>query len=321
MWLDILFLAIGLLLVLGGANALTDGGSALAKRFRVSDLTIGLTVVAFGTSAPELVTSLLSAWEGNTGLAVGNVVGSNIFNVLMILGCTAIVSPVPVTRGMLSREIPLVLLASLVLSVLASDRLLDGAAQNMVGRTDALVLIAFFLVFLRYTFATAASPEMPADGGPAVRNLPLWKSLLFILGGLAGLILGGRLFVDGASEIARAAGVSDAVVGLTLVSAGTSLPELATSVVAALKKNTAMAVGNVIGSNIFNIFFVLGASAALKPLPLGGIGPVDLAVCTGASLLFWITARFFRERTITRLEGALMVGGYAAYTLWLLIGK
>lgn len=320
MWLDILFLATGLLLVLAGANALTDGGSALAKRFRVSDLTIGLTVVAFGTSAPELVTSLLSACEGNTGLAVGNVVGSNIFNVLMILGCTAIVSPVPVTRGMLSREIPLVLLASLVLAVLASDRLLDGAEQDLIGRTDALVLIAFFLVFLRYTFATASSPEIPADG-PAVRNMPLWKSLLFILSGLAGLIFGGRLFVDGASEIARAAGVSDAVVGLTLVAAGTSLPELATSVVAALKKNTAMAVGNVIGSNIFNIFFVLGASAAVKPLPLGGIGPVDLAVCTGASLLFWITARFFRERTITRLEGVLMVGVYAAYTVWLLIGK
>ena len=318
--LDALLLIGGLALILAGANGLTDGSAAVAKRFRISDLVIGLTIVAFGTSAPELVISVLSALNGSAEMSIGNVVGSNIFNVLMIIGCTALVLPIKVGGGTMSKEIPLVILASCALFFFGNDVWLDGGARNVISRIDGLVLLCFFLIFLRYTFAIARNGN-PDEAGEEqkIKELPGWKSTLYIIGGLAGLIFGGQLFVDGASGIARSLGVSESVIGLTLVAGGTSLPELATSVTAALKKNPGIAIGNVIGSNLFNIFFVLGCSATLSPLPMGGIGNFDLAVLVGSSVLLWLVGWFFRKRTITRAEGVLLMACYVAYTTYLIV--
>ena len=320
MILDILILISGLALILLGANGLTDGAASVAKRFNISDLVIGLTIVAFGTSAPELVISVLSAIQGSAEMAIGNVVGSNIFNILMIIGCTALVLPMKVGNGTMSKEIPLVILSAFVFAFFANDILLDGGDRNVISRIDGLVLLSFFLIFMRYTFAIAKNGDGNTDEEQKVKEMPIWKSALFIIGGLAGLIFGGQWFVDGASGVARALGVSESVIGLTLVAGGTSLPELATSVTAALKKNPGIAIGNVIGSNLFNLFFVLGASATISPLSMGNINNIDIAVMIGASILFWLVGWFFKERTITRIEGAIMVACYIAYTTWLIIG-
>ena len=315
--LDVIFLIGGLVLILLGANGLTDGAAAVAKRFNISDLVIGLTIVAFGTSAPELVISTMAALGGSADMAIGNVVGSNIFNVLAIIGVTAMVMPIKVGEGILSKEIPLVILASFVLAICANDILLDGGSSNVISRIDGLVLLGFFLIFLRYTFAIARNGGEEAEG-EKIKEMPIWKSTLFILGGLAGLIYGGQLFVDGASGIASSLGVSESIIGLTIVAGGTSLPELATSVTAALKKNSGIAIGNVIGSNLFNVFFVLGCSATISPLPMGGINNVDMAVLIGSAILFWLVGWFFKKRTITRVEGALLVICYVAYTAYLI---
>ena len=316
--LDIVFLVGGLALILLGANGLTDGAAAVAKRFKISDLVIGLTIVAFGTSAPELVISTMAAIGGSAEMAIGNVVGSNIFNVLAIIGVTALVMPIKVGEGILSKEIPLMILCSFVIAFMANDVLLDGGNENIISRIDGLVLMGFFLIFLRYTFAIARNGGGEAEG-EKIKDMPVGKSTLYILGGLAGLIYGGQLFVDGASGIAASLGVSESIIGLTIVAGGTSLPELATSVTAALKKNSGIAIGNVIGSNLFNVFFVLGCSATISPLPMGGINNVDMLVLVGSAILFWIVGWFFKKRTITRLEGALLVACYVAYTIFLIM--
>ena len=315
--LDIVFLVGGLVLILLGANGLTDGAAAVAKRFKISDLVIGLTIVAFGTSAPELVISVMAALGGSAEMAIGNVVGSNIFNVLAIIGVTAMFMPIKVGEGTMSKEIPLVILSSIVIAFMANDILLDGGSSNVISRIDGLVLLGFFLIFLRYTFAIARNGGDEAEG-EKIKEMPIWKSALFILGGLAGLIYGGQLFVDGASGIASSLGVSESIIGLTIVAGGTSLPELATSVTAALKKNSGIAIGNVIGSSLFNIFFVLGCSASISPLPMGGINNVDMVVLVGSAILFWLVGWFFKKRTITRVEGALLVICYVAYTVYLI---
>lgn len=315
--LNTLLLIGGLALILLGANGLTDGAAAIAKKFRISDLVIGLTIVAFGTSAPELVISVMAALGGSADMAIGNVVGSNVFNVLMIIGVTAMVLPIKVGEGILSKEIPLVILASFVLAFCANDLLLDGGSANVISRIDGLILLCFFLIFMRYTFAIARNGGEEAEG-EKIKEMPIWKSALFIVGGLAGLVYGGQFFVDGASGIASALGVSESTIGLTIVAGGTSLPELATSVTAALKKNSGMAIGNVIGSNLFNIFFVLGCSASISPLQMGGINNIDMLVLIGSALLFWLVGWFFKKRTITRVEGALLVIGYITYTAFLI---
>ena len=322
--MNILFLIGGLLLILLGANGLTDGAASVAKRFRIPDIVIGLTIVAFGTSAPELTVSVSSALKGSADISIGNVVGSNIFNALMIVGCTALVAPILITRNTLRREIPLCILSSVALLICGNDVWLDGAAENTLSITDGLLLLCFFAIFLSYTFAIARSHPQPAAGGESatsgtdddmgIREMPLWRSAVYIVGGLAGLIWGGSLFVDGASGIARGLGVSESVIGLTLVAGGTSLPELATSIVAALKKNPEIAIGNVIGSNLFNIFFVLGCSAAITPLHLAGITNFDLLVLVGSSILLWLLGIFFGKCTITRIEGSILVLCYVAYT-------
>ena len=315
--LDVVFLIGGLALILLGANGLTDGAAAVAKRFHISDLVIGLTIVALGTSAPELVISTMAALGGSTEMAIGNVVGSNIFNVLAIIGVTALVMPIKVGEGTMSKEIPLVILCSFVLAFMANDVILDGGSRNIISRIDGLVLLGFFLIFMRYTFAIARSGNAEEEE-TKIKEMPIWKSALFIAGGLAGLIYGGQLFVDGASGIASSLGISESIIGLTIVAGGTSLPELATSVTAALKKNPGIAIGNVIGSNLFNILFVLGCSATISPLSMGGINNVDMAVLIGSAILFWLVGWFFKKRTITRVEGALLVICYIAYTAYLI---
>ena len=318
--MDYVYLIVGLALILFGASWLTDGASALARRWGVSDLVIGLTIVAFGTSAPELVISIVSALNGNSGIAIGNVVGSNIFNILMITGCTALVMPLGVGRSTLSKEIPLVILSSLVLWFCSADMLIDGASENVVSRADGLVLLAFFLIFMRYTFSIAR--DKPADAVPesaTVKPMKAGISVLYVVAGLAGLVFGGQGFVKGASGIASSLGVSDAVIGLTIVAAGTSLPELATSIVAAIKKNPGIAIGNVVGSSIFNAFFIMGAAATISPMKVEGISTIDYAVLIGASLLLYIFGQAFGQRTIRRWEGAVMAICFVLYTVWLVV--
>ena len=325
MLLDVTFLVVGLLMILWGANALIDGSSAIAKKWGVSDMIIGLTIVAFGTSAPELTISIISAINGNAGMAIGNVVGSNIFNVLAIIGITALFRPIRIERNIMTNEIPLVVLSALVLLVMRNSTWLNSTPLAEISRTDGILLLFFFAIFTRYTFYQAGKTEIdgqPETAGSTDTSAPkakIWKSLLMVLLGLAGLIAGGDRFVAGASGIASGLGVSDAVIGLTIVAAGTSLPELATSVTAALKGKTGIALGNVIGSNIYNIFLVLGCSATIRPLPFGDINNIDLLVLTGGCLLFWIFGWFFQKHTITRGEGAVLTIIYIAYILYLIL--
>ncbi len=319
MIIDIILLIVGLVLILGGANYLTDGAAAVARRFGMSDLMVGLTIVAFGTSAPELTISIMSAIDGNTGIAIGNVVGSNIFNTLIIIGAVAVARPIKITGGIMSKEIPLVVLSAAALLAMGSSKWLDGTTP-VISRVDGILLLLFFAIFMRYVFSQSKQ-KMPETSENSNETKPvqtaLWKSVIFIIGGLAALIYGGDLFVDKASAIASSLGVSDAIIGLTIVAMGTSLPELATSLTAAIKGNSGIAIGNVIGSNIFNIFLVLGCSATIRPLPFGAISEIDLLVLFASCVLFWIFGWFFGNRTINRAEGGLLVAGYIAYMIYL----
>lgn len=312
--MNYVLLIVGLVLILGGANYLTDGAAAIARKFGLSDLIVGLTIVAFGTSAPELTISIMSAVEGNTGMAIGNVVGSNIFNTLLIIGAVALARPIHIGKGIMINEIPLVILASVAILAMGCSPWLDGTAPE-ISRVNGILLLLFFVIFMRYIFSQAQESKHEQSGQSAgAKPQPgMWLSAIMVVGGFAALIYGGDLFVDKASAIARSWGVSDAIIGLTIVAAGTSLPELATSLVAAVKGNSGIAVGNVIGSNIFNIFLVLGCAAAVRPLPFGGISMLDLGVLTGSALLFWFFGWFFKTRTITRIEGAIMALCYMLY--------
>lgn len=322
MWLDTFLLILGVAIILVGADMLTDGAVAVARKIGISEIVTGLTIVAFGTSAPELVIGLVSALNNSSELAVGNVVGSNIFNILVILGITALIKPIRVGKGVMNNEIPLVILAAIALCAIGLSPVIDPGSSMTVSRVNGIFLLLFFLVFMRLTFANARSAA-PSD--PAARNIstkaPMswFKALIFIVLGLTGLVLGGEWFVKGASGIALALGVSEAVVGLTIVAVGSSLPELATSVSAALKGNPDIALGNVIGSNIFNVFFVLGTTAVVRPLSFGNIGYYDLGTLLIASVLFWVMARFYKDKTITRPEGAVMLSLYVIYTGWLIV--
>lgn len=324
MILSIVYLVLGLVLILVGANALTDGASAIARRSGISELVIGLTIVAFGTSAPELVITVVSAAQGNTELALGNVVGSNIFNILVIIGVTSMIKPMHIGSSVMTNELPMVLLSSLAILIMGNSIELDGSQESVLTRTDGLILLLFFAIFMRYTFSQARHPRadqenMPSGEPEKAKGMGLFKAWIWLLGGLGMLIFGGDKFVDGASAVARAMGVSDAVIGLTIVSIGTSLPELATSVTAAIKGQPGIALGNVIGSNIFNVFFVGGVGAVVRPLQFGSIGNVDLLVLTGASLLFWLFGRIIGHNTITRGEGALLFLCYVGYMVWLVV--
>lgn len=321
MFLDILLFILGIVLIIAGANYLTEGASALARRFGVSPLVVGLTIVAFGTSSPEFIVSLMSALKGNSDIAMGNVVGSNIFNVLVIGGINALVTPITITRSTVRREIPLMILACLVLSVMALDRVFagTGATENILSRSEGIVLLCFFLIFLTYTFAIAkGDPSDPHTAPAPTKHYPLWLLVVFIIGGLGGLVLGGELFVDAASSIARTLGMSEGFIGLTIVAAGTSLPELATSVAAALKKEPEIAVGNIVGSNIFNVFFILGTTATITPIHIGGVSTLDFTMMSFAALLLYVFAVLFGQRVIKRAEGAVLFLCFVLYTAYLI---
>lgn len=311
MVLDIVMLVGGLVLILLGANYMTEGSASLARRMGMSDFIVGLTIVSMMTSAPELVVSVMSAFNASTEMAIGNIVGSNIFNILVIVGVVALIKPIKVTKGLLLNEIPLVVLSSVVLLIMGSAPFLDPGTPMVLTRVDGLILLLFFVIFMRYTLSTAKKENHESE--EPGKEMPLWRALVSVAGGLAALIFGGEWFVDGASGLARQLGMSDAVIGLTIIAAGTSLPELATSIAAALRGYPGMCIGNVIGSCIFNIFFVLGVTSTIRPLQFGSIGVGDLLVMTLSAILFWAVGRLYKHLSITRIEGAVMVICYVAY--------
>lgn len=318
--MDIFLLILGLALILGGANFLTDGSAALAQRFRVPEFIVGLTIVAVGTSTPELVVSVLSAAAGNSDVAIGNIVGSNIFNVFLILGVCALIAPLPLTGGNIRRDLPFLTAVSVLLLLLTSDRLLGLGEVDAIGRIDGIVMLLLYIALIRYTIsaerrtaAQATQTTQTTQTEKPQRSRSLWLIVVMIAGGLAGLIFGGELFLDSATAIARALGVSESVIAITLVAGGTSLPELASSVVSLLKGKSEMALGNVIGSNIANILLILGLSATIHPLTLGGITRIDLLTVLLSSVLLFVTAFTFRRKAVDRWEGAIFLVIYALY--------
>lgn len=303
---DIIFIVLGVTLVLWGADRLTEGASSLARRMNVPEMIIGLTIVAAGTSAPELFVSLVSALKGTPDMAVGNVVGSNTMNAMLIVGCAAAVAPMVISRSTVRKDIPFAIGATLLLMALTYD--------GSLSWVDGIILLAGFAAFMVYTLrqAKAGSSEEKATA----TNMKTGKAVLYLIGGLAGLVVGSNVFVDHASNLAFALGISEAVVGLTVVAGGTSLPELATSVVAARKGQSAIAIGNVIGSNVFNILMILGLTGVICPLEIEGITLVDQAVMLVSIVLVWLFSR--TRYTVERWEGALLVVGYLVYLAWLI---
>lgn len=328
MLLNALWIVVGVVLVLWGADRLTEGAVAVAERLRVPQIVIGLTIVALGTSMPELCVSVVSALKDTPDLAVGNVVGSNIFNALLIVGVAALVAPMTILRSTVFKDVPCALVASVVLLMMCQN-------DWVITRLDGVILFVFFLVFMRLTIkgATSAQPapqaaqgettqgqtaqEAAADEASAGKQpMKGWLAGLWIVVGLAALIGGSNLFVGGATEVARALNVSDAVIGLTIVAGGTSLPELATSVVAAKKGNSGIAIGNVLGSNVLNILFILGLTGMISPMHIEGITNVDLYMMLVSTIMIWFFS--FTKYTIERWEGAVLVltfGGYMWYLL------
>lgn len=313
-------LAIGFVLLIKGADLLVDGSAAIAKKYNISNIVIGLTIVSFGTSSPELIVSLLASIKGNTDIAIGNVVGSNIVNIFFILGVSATIYPLLTKSNTIWKEIPMSLLAALMLFVLASDQLIDGSSFSMLTRIDGIVLLAFFVIFIYYTVGIS---KADADDSPevVVPVLSSGKSIIYILVGLAGLVIGGKWIVDGAVHMATSLGLSESLIGLTIVAVGTSLPELAASAMAAYKKQTDIAIGNVVGSNIFNIFFVLGTSALIKPLPFNSGTAIDVMVACLASIILFALLFVGKKHTIEKWQGVFMILIYGAYIIFLINTK
>ncbi len=304
---DIIFIVLGVTLVLWGADRLTEGASSLARRMNVPEMIIGLTIVAAGTSAPELFVSLVSALKGTPDMAVGNVVGSNTMNAMLIVGCAAAVAPMVISRSTVRKDIPFAIGATLLLMALTYD--------GSLSWVDGIILLAGFAAFMVYTLRQAKAGSSEEE--TTATNMKTGKAVLYLIGGLAGLVVGSNVFVDHASNLAFALGISEAVVGLTVVAGGTSLPELATSVVAARKGQSAIAIGNVIGSNVFNILMILGLTGVICPLEIEGITLVDQAVMLVSIVSVWLFSR--TRYTVERWEGVLLVCGYAAYLAWLII--
>lgn len=301
MLLDIFLIVFGVAMVLYGADRLTEGASALARRMNVPEIIIGLTIVAAGTSAPELFVSLVSALKGTPDLAVGNVVGSNTMNAMLIVGCAALVAPMTISKSTVKKDIPFSVAASVLLILIAVD--------SFLGRIDGIILLLGFAIFMIYTLRQAKNGKQESNVEVKLENP--WLSGFYVLLGLGLLVVGSNLFVSSASHVAMALGISEGVVGLTVVAGGTSLPELATSVVAARKGQSAIAIGNVIGSNVFNILLILGLTAAISPLQIEGITTLDIAVMLISVSLVWLFS--FTRYTVERWEGALLVILYLAY--------
>ena len=312
---DVLFIIIGIVIVLMGADKLTEAASSLARGMKIPEIVIGLTIVSMGTSAPELFVSLTSALQHTPDMALGNVIGSNIFNTLLIVGCAAIVAPMTIAHTTVSKDIPFSLLASALLVVLCMD---DFSSVQITGhvlsRTDGVLLLLCLALFMWQTYRVAMRNRKETTVAPP--SMPWWRAVLWMALGLGALVLGSDLFVSSASDLAVSLGMSQAVVGLTIVAGGTSLPELATSVVAAYRGRSAIAIGNVIGSNVFNILAILGITAVISPLHISGITPIDLGLLLGSVALLWLFC--FTKYTVARWEGWLLTLIFGAYMGWLL---
>ena len=316
MTVQIFILIAGLLLILLGANYLVDGASSIAKRFGLSEFIIGVTIVGIGTSAPEMVVSFMSAFQGKADMAIGNIVGSNIFNTAMILGVTALISPLLITQSNMKKDIPLNIMVTVLLIVLGMNFTLTGLGKDQLSRIDGLVLIGIFAWYLWSSFRS----DSVSDDEEPIKQHSIAVSTLMIAGGLGGLIFGGRLFVNSATEIARLFGVSDKFIAITVMAAGTSMPELATCVVAALKGRGQLALGNILGSNISNILLILGGSAIIAPLSFTGMTLVDLGTVLAASLFILLSAWCFKKNRMDRIEGAILLMIEIGY-MWYLISS
>ena len=304
-WLQVLLLVIGIIVVIKGADWLTSGAVGMAERIGVPQIIIGLTIVAMGTSMPEFFVSLLSAINGTPDLAVGNIVGSNIFNALLIVGCAAIVAPIAIQRTTVKKDIPVAVFASLLLMGMT----LDGH----ISRIDAAILFGVFIAYIGITLRGAKTEDDTAD--EEKKPMPVLKAVMLVVVGLAGLVIGSDVFVDNATSIAHTMGISDAVIGLTIVAGGTSLPELATSVVAAKKGNSGIAIGNVLGSNVFNILMILGITGLITPMTISGITVIDLAMMVISMILLWLFS--FTKYRIERWEGVVLTAIFIGYITWL----
>lgn len=309
--LNFFILATGFVILIYGATLLVNGAASLAKKFNIPGIVIGLTIVALGTSSPELVVNVAGSLKGTSGIVLGNIIGSNIFNVLLILGISALIYPLAVKSNTTWMEIPLSFISSLLVFILASDIYLDGTDINSLSRIDGIVLIFFFIIFLAYNFRLMKNGSF--DDEVEIKDYTKLKSLIIIGVGIAMLGIGGSMIINSAVQVATMLGISERVIGLTIVAFGTSLPELATSVVAALKKNVDIAVGNIVGSNIFNVFFILGTSAIINPVNIAPGAGMDMLVNIGASLLLFVFIFTGKGRKIDRFEGAIFITLYTAY--------
>lgn len=314
MTIQILLLIAGLVLILLGANYLVDGSSSIAKRLGISEFVIGLTIVGIGTSTPEMVVSFLSAFQGKADMAIGNVVGSNIFNTMLILGATALVAPLTITKSNLKKDIPLNIVVTVLLILLGMNCTIFGFGKDQLGRIDGLLLLAVFAWYLWSSFRNDNADEEESS----IEVKSGLVSTLMIIGGLLGLIFGGRLFVNSATELAKMFGVSDKFIAITVMAAGTSMPELATCIVAALKGRGQLALGNILGSNISNILLILGGAALIHPLSFNGMTNVDLGSILICSIFIWASAYLFKKKQLDRVEGIILLLMEAGY-MWYLI--
>ena len=320
-FVSLIKLVIGFLLLVKGADYFVEGASSIAKKLRIPTFVIGLTIVAFGTSAPELAVSISAALKGSNDIAIGNVVGSNIFNTLVVLGASAAITPIAVEKGIIKKDYPLSIFAAILLGVLSLDMILFKAPAMTLSRVDGIILLVAFAFFMYTTVKAglkqraAANPEH--EEALANMYMPAWKSILILVVGLAGIVIGGDLSVEGAKELARAFRLSEALIGLTIVAFGTSLPELVTSIIAARKGESDIAVGNVIGSNIFNIFFILGVSATILPMNVSSTYLYDIAVLVAVMVLSYIPIA--KTKKVSRGMGVTMVAAYLAYTVYLIM--
>lgn len=325
MFHDILFLCLGLAFVLGGANYLTEGASSVARRLKMSDLIIGMTIVAIGSSTPDLVVSLTSTFQDKGAMAIGNIVGANIFDILLVVGLCAVIHPITIGKSTLQKEFPMVLLSSIVLGLMACDMLIDHLPKNFIDRSDGLILLCFLTIYGYVTYKIATSPDTSSQsaGNNEVSSNKFnpWIASIMIAGGLAGLVIGGNWFVNSASQIALKSGMSESLVSLTIVAIGSSLPDLTTSVVAAVKGHSGIAIGNVVGSCVINVFFIVGLCSTIKPLYLGTINAIDFGVLALGSLLIMIFGWKWGHSTINRSEGLILVTLYATYLVYLILSK
>lgn len=317
MFLQFLILIAGLLLILFGANYLVDGSSSIAKKFGLSEFIIGLTIVGIGTSTPEMVVSFMSSLQGKADMAIGNIVGSNIFNTMIILGITALITPLVITKSNLRKDIPLNIIVTALLILLGMNQTIFGLGQNQLCRIDGAILLGVFAWYLWSSFKSDSADE---DEESQIKEYTGLVSVLLILGGLAGLIIGGRLFVNAATELAKMFGVSDKLIAITVMAAGTSMPELATCVVAALKGRGQLALGNILGSNISNILLILGGASLIRPLSFSGMTAVDLGAVLLSAVFILFSAYAFKKKALDRVEGVILLLMEAGY-MWYLIAN